>query len=71
MRIQQENPNAKSLVFSQFVNFLDLIEWRLKLAGFNPVKLDGRMNVLKKNVAINKFNNDPGDVECVCSDVDW
>jgi len=57
-KIKDGNGNAKSLVFSQFVNFLDLIEWRLKLAGFNCVKLDGRMRVDQKNFVIDKFNND-------------
>jgi len=45
--------------FSQFVNFLDLIEWRLKLGGFKCVKLDGRMNLKAKNVAIQQFHDDP------------
>jgi DNA repair protein RAD16 len=31
--IKQNNSNAKVLIFSQFVNFLDLIEWRLSMAG--------------------------------------
>jgi DNA repair protein RAD16 len=29
--MSKTDPNAKALVFTQFVNFLDLIEWRLKL----------------------------------------
>lgn len=37
-KIKQNNLTAKSLIFSQFVNFLDLIEWRLKLAGFGCVR---------------------------------
>jgi DNA repair protein RAD16 len=45
-------------VFSQFVNFLDLIEFRLRLAGMKSVKLDGRMNLLQKNAAIESFHND-------------
>lgn len=32
LRIQ--NATTKSIVFSQFVNFLDLIAWRLQKAGF-------------------------------------
>eukprot|EP01114_Cavostelium_apophysatum_P014442 TRINITY_DN3755_c0_g2_i1.p1 TRINITY_DN3755_c0_g2~~TRINITY_DN3755_c0_g2_i1.p1 ORF type:complete len:774 (-),score=262.66 TRINITY_DN3755_c0_g2_i1:93-2366(-) len=58
-KMKATDPNAKGLVFSQFVNFLDLIDWRLKLAGFKCVKLDGRMNMLQKNAAIEAFNNDP------------
>jgi hypothetical protein len=40
----QEDPSAKAIVFSQFVSMLDLIEHRLKLAGVETVKLDGRMS---------------------------
>lgn len=33
--LRREDATTKSLVFSQFVNFLDLIAFRLKRAGFN------------------------------------
>jgi DNA repair protein RAD16 len=72
-KTKSRDPNAKTLIFSQFVNFLDLIEWRLKLAGtkqllyssfiikkgFGCVKLDGRMTSQQKDAAIQKFNTDP------------
>lgn len=32
---------------------------RLKLAGFGPLKLDGRMNADQKAAAIASFNDDP------------
>lgn len=32
--LRREDRTTKSLVFSQFVNFLDLIAWRLQRAGF-------------------------------------
>lgn len=38
LRIQ--DATTKSLVFSQFVNFLDLIAFRLQKAGFNVSFLD-------------------------------
>ena len=41
--LKKENATTKSLVFSQFVSFLDLVHWRLSRAGFQCVKLDGRM----------------------------
>eukprot|EP01113_Clastostelium_recurvatum_P008814 TRINITY_DN14196_c0_g2_i5.p1 TRINITY_DN14196_c0_g2~~TRINITY_DN14196_c0_g2_i5.p1 ORF type:complete len:387 (+),score=119.81 TRINITY_DN14196_c0_g2_i5:149-1309(+) len=58
-RTRSRDPNAKSLVFSQFVNCLDLVEWRLRVGGFRCVKLDGRMNLMQKNAAISAFNTDP------------
>eukprot|EP01117_Protostelium_nocturnum_P019089 TRINITY_DN8173_c0_g1_i1.p1 TRINITY_DN8173_c0_g1~~TRINITY_DN8173_c0_g1_i1.p1 ORF type:complete len:801 (+),score=290.78 TRINITY_DN8173_c0_g1_i1:82-2484(+) len=57
--IKQRDPCAKTIIFSQFVNFLDLIDWRLTLAGFGCVKLDGRMSSQQKEVAIQRFNKDP------------
>jgi DNA repair protein RAD16 len=33
--LRQQDATTKSLVFSQFVNFLDLIAFRLQKAGFN------------------------------------
>ncbi|KAI9204403.1 SNF2 family N-terminal domain-containing protein [Polychytrium aggregatum] len=50
---------SKSLVFSQFTAFLDLIQWRLSRAGFNVVKLDGRMSPDQRSAVINKFMTDP------------
>ncbi|RUP44527.1 SNF2 family N-terminal domain-containing protein [Jimgerdemannia flammicorona] len=32
--LRKEDSTVKSIVFSQFVNFLDLVNWRLKRAGF-------------------------------------
>jgi DNA repair protein RAD16 len=49
----------KSIVFSQFVAFLDLIQWRLSRAGFNCVKLDGRMTPQARELVIKSFMTDP------------
>eukprot|EP01119_Soliformovum_irregulare_P011493 TRINITY_DN2886_c0_g1_i1.p1 TRINITY_DN2886_c0_g1~~TRINITY_DN2886_c0_g1_i1.p1 ORF type:complete len:912 (+),score=346.42 TRINITY_DN2886_c0_g1_i1:24-2759(+) len=57
-KIREANPGAKVLIFSQFVNFLDLVEWRLKTGGFGTLKLDGRMSQVQKAHAINLFNTD-------------
>ncbi len=46
----QEDPSAKAIVFSQFVSMLDLIEHRLKLAGVETVKLDGRMSFEARDI---------------------
>lgn len=58
-KMKEKDSSLKCLIFSQFVNFLDLIEWRLKIAGFGCVKLDGRMNSIQKNKSIEQFNNNP------------
>ncbi|KAI8820231.1 SNF2 family N-terminal domain-containing protein [Fimicolochytrium jonesii] len=57
--LQREESTAKSIVFSQFVAFLDLIQWRLSRAGFNVVKLDGRMGPMQRDTVIKQFMTDP------------
>lgn len=47
--LQKDNSVEKAIVFSQFVAFLDLIQWRLSRAGFNVVKLDGRMSPAQRD----------------------
>ncbi|KAI8924852.1 SNF2 family N-terminal domain-containing protein [Entophlyctis helioformis] len=57
--LQRDDSTAKSIVFSQFVAFLDLIQWRLSRAGFSVVKLDGRMGPEQRDTVIKSFMGDP------------
>ncbi|KAJ3112097.1 DNA repair protein rad16 [Physocladia obscura] len=57
--MQRDDATTKSIVFSQFVAFLDIIQWRLSRAGFNCVKLDGRMTPQSRQTVINSFMTDP------------
>ncbi|TPX73207.1 hypothetical protein CcCBS67573_g05518 [Chytriomyces confervae] len=57
--MQRDDATMKSIVFSQFVAFLDLIHWRLSRAGFNCVKLDGRMTPQGRDAVIQSFMKDP------------
>ncbi|KAJ2721475.1 DNA repair protein rad16 [Coemansia sp. Benny D115] len=56
---RQSNANIKSIVFSQFVNFLDLIQWRLNRAGFSVCRLDGRMSPSQRDAVIRTFMTQP------------
>ena len=58
VNIRQPGQTIKSIVFSQFVNFLDLVNWRLKKAGFQSVRLDGRMNPYQRDQVIKTFMED-------------
>lgn len=42
-KLKTEDHSIKSLVFSQFTSFLDLIARRLQLAGFKVARLQGNM----------------------------
>ncbi|KAJ3410608.1 hypothetical protein HDV05_003558 [Chytridiales sp. JEL 0842] len=57
--LQRDDSTMKSIVFSQFVAFLDLIHWRLSRAGFTCVKLDGRMSPQARDAVIKSFMTDP------------
>ncbi|KAJ1863039.1 DNA repair protein rad16 [Coemansia sp. RSA 989] len=58
-RLRQGNASIKSIVFSQFVNFLDLIQWRLNRAGFSVCRLDGRMSPTQRDAVIRAFMTKP------------
>ncbi|RUS22890.1 SNF2 family N-terminal domain-containing protein [Endogone sp. FLAS-F59071] len=57
--LRREDSTVKSIVFSQFVNFLDLVNWRLKRAGFECVKLDGSMSPQQRDATIKYFTTNP------------
>lgn len=52
--------SPKTIIFSQFVNFLEILRWRLERAGFRCVKIYGSMNISQRQKAIEEFNKDPG-----------
>ncbi|KAJ6103283.1 DNA repair protein RAD16 [Penicillium sp. IBT 16267x] len=54
---QQRNKShtPKSIIFSQFTSMLQLVEWRLRHAGFNTVMLDGTMTPAQRQKSIEHF----------------
>jgi len=58
-KMNQRDPSAKAIVFSQFVNMLDLCYYRIKLEGINVVQLRGSMSVSKRDEALDQFRADP------------
>lgn len=48
--------SPKTIIFSQFVNFLEILRWRLERAGFRCVKIYGSMNISQRQQAIDEFN---------------
>jgi DNA repair protein RAD16 len=53
--MQENDPAAKAIVFSQFVSFLDLMEFRLQKAGIKVVKLNGGMTVAARDGVLSSF----------------
>ncbi|OLL25632.1 ATP-dependent helicase rhp16 [Neolecta irregularis DAH-3] len=58
-KLKSKDSMIKSIVFSQFTSFLELIEWRLRRAGFGTVKLDGHMTPQARAASINHFMTGP------------
>lgn len=56
-RLRSKKQTHKSIVFSQFTSMLQLVEWRLRRAGFNTVMLDGSMTPAQRQKSIEHFMN--------------
>lgn len=61
-KLRSKKQTLKSIVFSQFTSMLQLIEWRLRRAGFSTVMLDGSMSPAQRQKSIDHFMKNP-DVE--------
>lgn len=56
---QHNDKSDKSVVFSQWTSFLDLIEIAFKDANVKFVRFDGKMLRNQREEAVNNFNNNP------------
>jgi DNA repair protein RAD16 len=56
-QLRSKKQTHKSIVFSQFTSMLQLVEWRLRRAGFNTVMLDGSMTPIQRSRSIDYFMN--------------
>ncbi|KAJ5685341.1 hypothetical protein N7536_007960 [Penicillium majusculum] len=56
---QGQAPGTKTVVFSQWTSFLDLIEPQLEKRGIKFARVDGKMQSVKRDNSINSFSNDP------------
>lgn len=58
-KLRSKKQTLKSIIFSQFTSMLQLVEWRLRRAGFNTVMLDGSMTPNQRQRSIDHFMNTP------------
>lgn len=56
--MRQRDPCGKAIVFSQFVNMLDLIQFRLGRGGISCVKLSGNMTMDARDRILQSFRQD-------------
>jgi DNA repair protein RAD16 len=65
VRMRDTSPGSKAIVFSQFVNMLDLIRWRLhsdpclREMGLGAKALHGGMDVKARDASLKNFREDP------------
>ncbi|TIA90490.1 hypothetical protein E3P81_02471 [Wallemia ichthyophaga] len=52
------NTPEKTIIFSQFVTFLDIIESFVKAAGYKYVRYDGSMNPIEREAVLNQIKSD-------------
>ena len=53
--LRQDDPEARSVVFSQWTSMLDQVEWALNAHNIRYARLDGRMSRLQKNRVVQLF----------------
>lgn len=56
---QGQAPGTKTVIFSQWTSFLDIIEPHLKRNGILFARIDGKMPSVKRDNSIYTFSNDP------------
>lgn len=60
-RITKILPSGEKIViFSQFLGFMDLIEYDFKRIGITSLRLDGSLNQKKRCEVLQRFREDPG-----------
>ena len=57
--LEDGEPPIRSVVFTEWTSYLDLLEFALGKAGHKYVRLDGSMNVKARSHVIHEFKTDP------------
>jgi SWI/SNF-related matrix-associated actin-dependent regulator of chromatin subfamily A3 len=58
LRASESDANVKTVVFSQWTSFLDLVQAQLLRQDLNFTRLDGKMNSARRDAAIEALNSD-------------
>ncbi len=58
LKASEADPDVKTVVFSQWTSFLDLVQAQLLRNDLNFTRLDGKMNSTRRDLAIESLNTD-------------
>ncbi|ONK57221.1 uncharacterized protein A4U43_C10F17850 [Asparagus officinalis] len=61
------NSGHRVLIFSQWTQMLDILEWTLEVIGVTYKRLDGSTQVTERQTIVDTFNNDPSIMACLLS----
>jgi SWI/SNF-related matrix-associated actin-dependent regulator of chromatin subfamily A3 len=59
LKASEKEPDTKTVVFSQWTSFLDIVEKQLEKQGLTFTRLDGKMPPSRRDAAIEALNSDP------------
>ncbi|EXJ79902.1 hypothetical protein A1O3_08187 [Capronia epimyces CBS 606.96] len=59
LKASKADSEVKTVVFSQWTSFLDLVQTQLVQQGLSFTRLDGKMNSARRDAAIDSLNSDP------------
>ena len=59
LKASEKEPDTKTVVFSQWTSFLDIVEKQLEKHGLTFTRLDGKMSPSRRDAAIEALNSDP------------
>lgn len=64
---RKKSPDTKTVVFSQWTSFLNIVQARLAEEGLDYCRLDGTMNVARRDHAMDRLANDSSCVVMLAS----
>ena len=59
LKASEKEPDTKTVVFSQWTSFLNIVEKQLEKHGLTFTRLDGKMPPSRRDAAIEALNSDP------------
>ncbi|KAF2876283.1 SNF2 family N-terminal domain-containing protein [Massariosphaeria phaeospora] len=59
LKASAKDPTTKTIVFSQWTSFLDLLQPHLSAAGFTYTRIDGSMTAPQRDAALDALDADP------------